>query len=201
MVCLCYALSMPHVRNITRVVRAADHISLLDGMDWYSRANRFAHSLDPNNPNRAAGVIASLSPLTAWPLNVRYATAVYEGTPFGCLPMNMSSAFDIFNGADPAVRLRGPKVRAFYFTIVDPWNCEAVTVDRHAIDIAHGRVNPNNSKARSIGKREYAEIAAMYTRAARILSKEYGREILPSQVQAVTWVYWRRTMTRNNYGD
>lgn len=198
---MCYGDPMPHVRNITRVFRAADHISLLDGMDWYSRANRFAHSLDPNNPNRAAGVIASLSPLTAWPLNVRYATAVYTGEPFSTLGVNMRSAFDIFNGADPAVRLRGPKVRAFYFTIADPWNCEAVTVDRHAIDIACGHVNDNNGKARSINKTEYTAIAAMYTRAAVILSKEYSREILPSQVQAVTWVSWRRTMVRNNYGD
>lgn len=199
---MCYAQTMTaHTRNITRAFRAASHRDLLDGMDWYSRANTFAHTLDPDNPSRAAGVIASLSPLTAWPLNVRYSTAVYENTPFRTLGTNMRSAFDIFNGANPEIRLRGPKVRAFYFTIADPLHPDAVTVDRHAVDIAYGHVTPNNGKERSLSKTEYRRIADMYIRAAKIISSEYARVILPHQVQAVTWVYWRRNMTRNNYGD
>jgi hypothetical protein len=101
------------VQNITRCFRNASHRDLLDGLDWYSRANELAHSLDSDNPARAAGVIASLSPLTSWPLNQRYATNVYTGTPFRTLGNNMRAAFDIFNGADPDIRLRGPKVRAF----------------------------------------------------------------------------------------
>jgi len=190
-----------HTRNITKVFRMADHKSLLDGMDWYARANVLANTLDPLNPRRAAGVIASLSPLTSWPLNIRYATAVYDGTPFSTLGNSMRAAFRIYNGEDAADVLNGPKTRAFFFTIADPSNREAVTVDRHAIDIAHGKPLPNNSKERSINKREYAEIAGMYHRAARILSREYGRDIYAHQVQAVTWIYWRRNVTRAFFGD
>lgn len=190
-----------HTRNITRVFRNADHKALLDGMDWYARANRLAHALDPDNPSRAAGVIASLSPLTSWPLNIRYATAVYSGETPRTLGNNVRAAMRIYSGENPADVLRGPKVRAFYFTIADPTNREAVTVDRHAIDIAHGKVLPNRGRERAIGKREYAQIADMYHRAARILSREYERDIYAHQVQAVTWVAWRRNTAAAFHGD
>ncbi len=67
---------------------------------------------------------------------------------------------------------------------------EGITIDRHAWSIAvnfryEGGVVPN------IGVKRYDAASESYTRAARILSAEYGMALSPAVVQAVTWVAWR----------
>lgn len=193
---------IPRTQNITRVFRNASKADTLFGMDWYMRARRLAEDLDPARPRQAAGVIAALSPLTSWPLNVRNAQDVYSGLRARTLTKNAEKADAIYHGADPLDILGGEKVVSFFWNIIAPNNATPVTIDRHAIDIACGRVQSDSERAIAIrGKSGYQIVAGMYRRASEILSKEYNVAILPQQVQAVTWVSWRNTMIRNNHGD
>lgn len=203
-------------RNVLQTLRAAlqttDDQTMIMWRHWYRRARRLAVELDPTDPARAAAVIAVLSPRTSWPLNVRLARLAYALHAYGettdavarTLPTlrdHARKAQMILDGGDPAKIVSGPKVTAFWQTITDPTLATAVVVDRHAIDVAFGRTTDNRTRAPFLTARRYGEAAAKYARAAKIISRETGETWLPSEVQAVTWSYWRITSAQANHGD
>lgn len=177
-------------RNITSVYRAATEGQKADGLLWYATANAIAAELD-SDIDRAAGVLAALSPQTDWDRNVSLARTLYaEGSlNGGGLGANLRRAEavlasnwrDVF-GKDAL------KIRAFAACIADPQDTDAVCVDRHAVDIADGTVSGKDAK--SLTPKRYAEYADAYRRAARILG------VSPATVQAVTWVVHRETKIR-----
>lgn len=177
-----------HVRNILSVYRSADPASVSAGMTWYNAAHDYAIYLDPENVERAAGIIAALSPMNSWTNNKRKAALVYvNGCAAGAgLYSNVAKADRILAGEHPLDVLGGRKVTSFYLSIVDPESTVAEPViDRHAHDIALGRVTDDSVRQRLGGKGYYDTFAAAYVRAA----KRVG--ITPKQLQAVTWVEWR----------
>lgn len=217
----------PHTRNVTRVFRAASAEDLSAGRDWYARASRLARELADSLPadhahhgdiDRAAAVIAVLSPRLPWPMNVRVARQAYAIAArddfWSTLVMTYTQDLPVLKGnarkagmllatTDPTDEIvRGPKVRAFWRTIADPTDPRAVVVDRHAIDVAVGRVTDDPTRGRILGRvGAYDAVAQTYLRAARILSRELGEPITPAEVQAVTWTTWRRTRALANHGD
>ena len=190
------------VRNITAAYRKASEDDVACGLSWYANALSLAHTLDPANPARAAGVIAALSPLTSWPRNVTMVREIYSGQTAKGLPRNIAKALAIYAGALPLDVLSGNKVRSFYLNIMGIDTAESVTIDRHAIDVAKGRVQTDKERSLSVAnKGAYAGVVAEYIRAAGIISKESGSHVSAAQIQAITWVYWRRNVIRNNHGD
>lgn len=159
-------------------------------MAWYDTAHAAAARLDPARPRRAAGVIAALSPRTAWPRNLRLAEQAYaDGRASGTMRSCMTAADRILAGDDPLEVLRGPKVRAFFTLIDNPDDPQTVCVDRHAIDVAVGlRLDDRLRSAWYPLTRRglYALFTDRYQRAAR------RERVRPAQVQAVTWLYWRQ---------
>jgi hypothetical protein len=161
----------------------------------------------------AAGVIAAISPRLSWSKNVELAHWLYgqvnrakaEPSPawlvreqgsvidrFPGLKANGLKAIRILMGDDPSEVLGGPKVTAFYRGIVDPFDPLSVCVDRHAFDIAVGRVMDDPSRGKVLGRKgAYERFVGAYRRAADKLSSQ-GDVWTPAQVQAVTWVTWRR---------
>jgi hypothetical protein len=69
---------------------------------------------------------------------------------------------------------------------------DAVVVDRHAFDIAVGRVTNNETRYALGRKGVYGSFAKAYVRAAKTIARETGMDVSASQVQAVTWTVWRR---------
>lgn len=219
-------------RNVTRAYRAATDADREAGQVWYARARVLAADLarrerdhgprvragwaDVTLVERAAGVIAALSPKVSWPRNVRLAEAMYRlyvdrdangaakalALP-GVLGVNAFKAVRIlWDGEDPREVLGGPKVRAFWWTIVNPDDPRAVVVDRHAVDVATNRVMTDLERGRLLRPAgAYERVAEVYRRAAVILSAEYGRSITPAQVQATTWTYWRRERAVAYHGE
>lgn len=179
----------PMTRRVLAVYRSAEESQVEEGLAWYDNAHAVAASLDPKRPRRAAGVIAALSPRTAWPRNLELAARAFaDGHASGTMRMCTAAADQILAGADPLEVLRGPKVRAFFTLIADPSDPQTVCVDRHAIDVAIGwRLDEGLRSAwYPLDRRGlYAVFAERYQRAARRVG------ILPSQMQAVTWVSWR----------
>src|SRR6478609_7392175 len=120
----------PNHRNIFLAYYSASQSERDAGMAWYPQARALAETLRPDNVSLAAGVIAAMSQTTMWQDNVKRATAALT---------------------DGEVRLdvlSGEKVRSFYLNIMgESDSLESVTVDRHAIDIAVGRVLTNAERA------------------------------------------------------
>lgn len=214
----------PRTRNVTRMYRMGTPDQVARGRDWYRRASRLAeelaHKLPATHPHhgdveRAAAVIAVLSPRVSWPLNVKLARHAY-GLAFvhseahqyppnlrGALPANSRKAARLLTTAEPSVAVvGGPKVTAFWRTIVDPSSVEAVVLDRHAVDVTLNRTTDDATRAKIIGTPAgYLAVATMYRRAAAILSREAGETITAAEVQAVTWTVWRETRALANHGD
>lgn len=198
-----------YTRNITRIARMAITAGGLS--EWYADAWKVCADIDPSNPRRAAAVVAVLSPMSAWSLNVRNARAAYHaadnGVPMAqyvasarCLKRNARKAYAILHTASGFEAIvHGPKVEAFFANICG--DAHKVTVDRHAIDIAHGKPLSDALRAKAIAhKSDRQTIIDSYVRAAAILSKN-GKQYTPAQIQAITWVFWRNTLSQMRFND
>lgn len=123
-----------------------------------------------------------------------------RGVVFNSGARGMGRAGRVFSGEDPDLMLNGHKVRSFYNNIADlqdPNGPGDVTVDSHALAIALGYKISSSSEEYKIfsGGMErnnlglqgyYAPVADAYRR----LAEKYGLD--PRQVQAITWVQWRK---------
>ncbi|ATI18936.1 hypothetical protein SEA_SQUEAKYCLEAN_73 [Streptomyces phage SqueakyClean] len=175
-----------YVQNVIDVFQAADSGQEMRGRQWYRTAHEVADMMTEGDVRTGAGLLAALSPQTAWPLNVELAKSAYEtGQPTGHLGDALAKAAKILAGADPAEVLpMDRKTGHFYRCILDPSDADAVCIDRHAHDIAVGE--EYGARDRGLGaKGRYALIAHVYREAAQRLGE------LPSTVQSVTWVVWR----------
>lgn len=175
----------PTTPNVLAIYAMATDAEREHGRRWYADAMAAAESLNPDNPRQAAGIIAALSPRMPWARNLELAARTYaDGKASGTMTSNTGKADRILGGESPEAVLSGAKVRAFYGAIVG--DAESVVIDRHAFDIAVGKVTDDATRAALGRKGEYARYARTYVRAARTLG------IPASQVQATTWVVWRR---------
>lgn len=99
---------------------------------------------------------------------------------------------------------RSPKQKNFYLNLLDPDDPAPVTVDRHAFDVFWGLdtglSNRPLDQARGAGDYTYDVIADAYRQAAFDLSREIGEEVLPHQVQSMTWEVWRSDKRAYNAG-
>lgn len=219
----------PSTRNILRVFRQIPAAEVAQGRLWYPQARQLAEELaDPAGQMtdgfefdrqvvKAAAVIAVLSPRLSWKKNVEHAERAYaahaaeaNGATLAVthaietwkgLKINARKAFRILDGEDPEDVVKGPKVRQFWHTIVDPTDPRAVVVDRHAFDVSVNRVLTDTVRGKLLGKAgAYDNVADKYRRAAAILSAELGSWISPAEVQAITWVWWRANRAAANHG-
>lgn len=179
-----------YVANIITVWQRATDDQLTRGRAWYQTANDLATVMSEGNTRAGAGVIAALSPQTAWDHNVNLASDAFEnGEARGHMGNALGKAKRIMQGEDPLLVLPiDSKTWNFYRCIVDPDDAEAVVIDRHAHDIAVGEVYGNTERGLST-KRRYATLALAY----RLAGQRLGE--IPSTVQAVTWVVWRADLS------
>jgi hypothetical protein len=176
----------PSAANIVRLYREATPQQLADGLDWYQAAHSAARALSPDDVLKGAGVIAALSPLKDWDINLRLAiTAFADGAASGHMGPNCAWADRIMAGESVDDVLNGPKTNNFAHVIANPTHPTAVVVDRHAFDVAVGKVTDDKTRGQLARKGEYDRFANAYREAAEIVG------VSPSQVQAVAWVVWR----------
>lgn len=169
--------------NIMRAYRAATDAERAEGMSWYNDAHNLALELSPTDVWRGAGVIAALSPLKKWELNVRLArNAFATGIATGNIGSHNRIAQMILDGAHPLDVMRGDKTRAFTAAIADPSTSVIATIDRHAHDVAMGAVHTDAD--RKIGKRIFRAMSDAYVECAEYL------DIGVPQIQAIVWVVW-----------
>lgn len=188
-------MTTTYVDNILTVLDQATDEDIVSGMYWYNAANALAWELDHVDIRRSAGVIAALSPRLLWDKNVEYARIAYSLKGYNVdevenyiptLRNSRRKALAMVNGALPRDVLgNGLKTNAFYDNILRPYDSQRVTVDKHAYCIANGE--RTGYKNHTITNKEYLAIEKAYVDAA------WETDLMPFQVQAITWVTWRRT--------
>jgi hypothetical protein len=178
-----------YVRNIISVWSIATDEEVSDGREWYRTAHQTARMLADGDVRTGAGLLAALSPQTAWWLNVELACDAFEaGTARRHTRDSCSKANKILAGVDPVdVLPMERKTGQFYLCILNPGHPDAVCIDRHAYDIAVGIPLGEWNRGLS-AKGRYQLIADCYREAARRLGE------LPMVVQATTWVVWRGSL-------
>lgn len=185
----------PQVDNILAVLWDATDEELAHGMAWYTLAHAHAARLSPDSPSVGAGVIAALSPQLGWGRNLTLAEEVFRrGTAYGVKGQthaNLTKADKILSGTcAPLEALGGDKVRSFYRAIMGDGT--AVVVDRHAFALALADRDADVRVLRRVGM--YERFAHTYVLAADAfrIATNGAFTLTPVQVQAVTWVTWRR---------
>lgn len=188
--------------NILAVFFAATDLETINGAKWYPDANksaaimadRYCTSLDT-----AAGVIAALSPNNRWERNLTdadsmiraYATGGHDAADsikVGTYNANKNKALAILSGGDCLQILGGLKVRAFYDCIIGG---DSVCVDGHAYAIWTGGYIPT-TKTPKITPKVYEAISADYRQATWVINLILKADYSAAQIQAITWIAWRR---------
>jgi hypothetical protein len=182
--------------NVASVYDRAAADERAAGALWYPDAHAFAHGLTAHGLtlDQACGVTAALSPRVSWAMNQRLALSLARGEPVRGLGLSLRKARAIMAG-DPVEAVLAPprgqprsgqKVRAFHACIRHPWTATDVAVDRHAFDIAMGVHGDDRTRDVLDRAGVYARIAHSYSLVADTLG------VLPSTIQATTWLAWRR---------
>lgn len=157
--------------------------------DWYRDAHSFGidlYLMYETSIVKIFGIIAALSPQKSWIENKRLAKAFLSGNESGHTRVNLNKARRILdlstsNKEDVLDILNGEKTKAFFLNMLEPNTVNGVTIDRHAVEIAVGKVLPNHKMT----VRQYQFFERCYFIAANKIG------ILPHELQAVTWEYWR----------
>lgn len=175
-------------RIADRYVSAADCHKIY-GRTWYAQAHEHAQRLADRydiTDRQAAGVIAALSPQVSWTDNLREADRLLRTGGARHTTRNVIKARAIVHGVDPTDVLGGNKVRAFFDNIAHHETSRAVTVDRHAFDVALGTIGEPIARSRTL---ERVGVYAFLSEAYRAVADDLGT--LPHMVQATTWVAHR----------
>jgi hypothetical protein len=199
-----------NTRNITGILSLATEADIFEGKEWYARAHRFGVQLIAAydvTMGQAVGVIAALSPNNKWERNCADADRLINAylsdhdlslTKVCTYNTNKQKAIKILDlnmeSAEPeAIEsiLKGRKVTAFFRSIMGDPN--AVCVDGHAYSVFIGQRIPT-TKTPNIGKGLYETIQRAYCLVADRSFEICGHKLTPTQVQAVTWVTYRRLL-------
>lgn len=188
--------------NILAVFFKATDLETINGVDWYPAANHAAQIMASRYSvtlEMAVGVIAALSPNNAWERNLIDADSMIraysaggrdaaDSIKVGTYNANKTKALAILSGDDCLQVLGGLKVRAFYDCILAG---DSVCVDGHAYAIWTGGYIPT-TKTPKITPKLYKAISADYRLATSAINSIMHAEYSAAQIQAITWLIWRR---------
>ena len=192
------------VENILAIYKLATPEEKRDGIVWYADALRDCTRIatDLELPvHIVTGVCAALSPNNKWDRNIVNArdlcAAFVNGDGMDSVKVSTyhkmkSKAWSILeampNHDGVIAILNGQKIVSFYRNIMGDDTCP---IDGHARNIAYGeRVGLTDDKT-NIGVKEYRTLQTDYVSAAK-RTRVNGRALKAFELQAITWVTWRR---------
>ena len=177
--------------NIIKIYNLADSHS-----DWYKEAHQFCVYLSERYKvplNSVIGIVSALSPLKSWDKNKEIAEyyldtgSVMKDNRYINFPKQCDKAEQIRitdNEVDILEILKGEKTKAFFTNIRHPDRMVNVTVDRHAIAVALGRVATDEEQSLSVKHYKFFEDCYKWT------AEQLG--IRPLLLQSITWETWRK---------
>lgn len=188
-------------KTVNKIIKMYNQSPNKEGLSWYVDANLFAEDLAEKfmpeqcyssgthtSLNKVAGIIAALSPLKSWEENKRIATSFLKDGKSYHTKVMTKKAQAILNsdGQIDTISniLQGNKITSFFLNIVNPYSDNGVTIDRHAVSLAVGRDLQGDALQMSLNQYNF------FVNCYRIAAKKL--DVRPLQVQAVTWVEWRK---------
>tara|TARA_R100001244_G_scaffold10358_1_gene12359 strand:+ start:70 stop:669 length:600 start_codon:yes stop_codon:yes gene_type:complete len=192
------------VENILKIYRLATPEEKRDGVVWYAEAyaqcNRIAIDLEVP-VHIVTGVVAALSPNNKWDRNVLNAHdligAFTNGddiddvkvSTYHTMKRKAWSILEAMPDHEGVIAiLNGQKIVSFYRNIMGDDTC---TVDGHAKNIYYGERHSLTDDKTNVGKKEYKTISDAYVDAGK-RARVNGRPLKAFEIQAITWVVWRR---------
>ena len=177
------------------------------GRQWYNNAFQVCVDLAAKygvSTDTVAGVIAALSPNNKWASNIidveimlrAWAAEVpYGSVKVGTYSVNKDKAATILDcqlDREQIVKvLRGNKVVAFFLCIATDGDSDTPCIDGHAYNIWNGTVS-NLKDVPAMSDKTFRHIQDSYRDAAKIITSVTGLHHSAAQVQAITWVAYRR---------
>jgi hypothetical protein len=182
-------------------------------MTWYADAHAICEVIAEDTGLQlcqVAALVAIYSVQTVWASTVVTAAVVAERkTPVGgagsgamATEHMKAQAQRILNGDHYDAVIRGRKTNAFAHLIFhggespegEAVGRARVCIDKHAYSVACGARATDAAYAAAglQSKARYEQAANHYREAAKILSKQEGRQLAPHQIQAATWIVRQR---------
>jgi len=192
------------IDNIIKIYKLATPEEKRDGIVWYANAysdcNRIA--LDLSVPvHIVTGVVAALSPNNKWDRNVVNARELIQVfvngddidsvkvSTYHTMKRKAWSILEEMPDHEGVISLlNGQKIVSFYRNIMGDDTC---TVDGHAKNIYYGERHGLTDDRTNVGKKEYKTISDAYVKAGKRV-RVNGRSLKAFEIQAITWVVWRR---------
>lgn len=192
------------IDNIVAIYRMATPEEKRDGVVWYARAladcMRIADDTDVPL-HIVVGVCAALSPNNRWDRNIDNTRDMVQAyingddidsfkvSTYHAMKRKAWGILDAMPDHDGVISiLNGQKIVSFYRNIMGDDTC---TIDGHARNIYYGERHGLTTDKTGVGKREYAEIQQAYVDAGKRV-RFNGRALKAFEMQAITWVAWRR---------
>lgn len=197
------------INSILRFHSLASIAELNEGMQWYQKAYDYCKELAERfniSTSQVAGIIAAFSPQTGWQENKRFALSFLLSptktvknevqTSKAKKILTLTSDADIYRAL--SLNDAAWKTKAFFLNILNPTILTDVTIDRHAIAICIQHPTHTFALSEVYGKltvAQYRFFESCYIKAAVKLG------ILPQQLQAITWVTYRRIRDLRTYDN
>ena len=195
------------INSIIRFYSLATLSEYKEGMNWYKDANVYAKELAQRfdiTVQQSAGIIGAFSPQAGWLENKRYAVT-FLLTPNVRLRsliqvnkakkiLTLKSESDIYT----ALSVNGTawKTKSFFLNILNPDIQTAATIDRHAVAVCIQSTNNVAALPKiDLTGNQYPFFEHCYIKAATKLG------ILPHQLQAITWLTYRRLRELKDHSD
>jgi hypothetical protein len=194
--------------SILNIYQLANRQENTEGLVWYEIANRFARTIARKHDIslvQVAAIIAALSPATHWAQNIidteHLIIVGSSKATVSTYHRNKLKALKFLHGKlEPIDHYIGDKkyswtkTASFFTNILNPTIAGKVTIDRHALRIAHGYTMTSDDAI------YYGNTIRKYqttSQAFFTVSKDLG--LLPQQLQAITWLAYRRLYVTERY--
>ena len=202
---------MTDIKNIVSVYFQATVVDIQEGMVWYNNAHQVCARLAIKYDlpiETVVGVVSALSPNNKWDRNIIDAENMiraycfeYDYPKVCTFTGNKDKAISILeceidSSENICAILKGNKTIAFFRGIYTNGQCDEITVDGHAFNIWRGMYTSLNDVP-AISNKLYAQVSEFYRDAAVTINDLEGTKYSAAQMQAITWVAWRRM---NNVG-
>ena len=185
------------ILNIYSLANTEEHT---DGRAWYQIVNAFTGTIAKRHDLsivQTAAILSALSPATHWAQNILDTENMIingKDSTVTTYHRNKQKALKFLDGSlNPVDHYIGDakyswtKTAAFFQNILNPTQVSKVTIDRHAIRIAHGyELTADQAIFYANTPKKYNETARSFFSVAA----EIG--ILPQQLQGIVWLTYRR---------
>jgi hypothetical protein len=198
---------MAHTDSILAMYFQSNALDRQSGRDWYNNAHQICVDLGIKynvSIDIVAGVIAALSPNNKWQSNIVDAEIMirawaadvdYNDVKVATYTINKYKAATILDcelNRDQIVKvLRGNKVIAFFLCIASNGISDTPCIDGHAYNVWNGTVS-NLKEVPKLSDKTFRTIQDAYRDAAIVITNVTGCYHSAAQVQAITWVAYRR---------